>query len=267
MHSSWRTSCVSTISKLWVNNELQGYEDKATVPPYRKLRGDLRVRNAYGWSAVELHKDEEKILRSIPFAQSVSSMEALVRADGLVGMPGPPRESQFGTKYETSIHFDKSRLHHVLGMVRDIVLRWSLQLERDGILGDGMTFSPAEQRAATDATYHVNNFLGPVGNAQIAQSSSDVVQVNAPLTFQRAELEAFVAAARSAVANVNGSGEELIELEAELATIAAQAKSPKPKPEILRESLLTSRRVLEGMLGAGAVQAIPALAEMFAKLF
>lgn len=59
------------------------------------------------------------------------------------------------------------------------------------------------------------------------------------------------------------------ELKSELGTIEAQTKSPKPKINIIKESLLSIRTILEGIAGnvlaAKLLEYYPALIEMFKK--
>jgi hypothetical protein len=45
------------------------------------------------------------------------------------------------------------------------------------------------------------------------------------------------------------------ELRAEVETVEAQVKSPRPKQTIIRESLLSARRILEHAFGAGMAHA------------
>src|SRR5688500_16815305 len=57
-----------------------------------------------------------------------------------------------------------SELHGIVAAVRDTILQWSLRLERDGILGEGMTFSREEVQKAANTTYNIQNFSGVLGN-------------------------------------------------------------------------------------------------------
>jgi hypothetical protein len=57
----------------------------------------------------------------------------------------------------------KAQVFGILEGVRNVILEWSLKLEKDGILGEGLTFSKEEKRIAATATYHIQTFTGPVG--------------------------------------------------------------------------------------------------------
>jgi hypothetical protein len=44
-----------------------------------------------------------------------------------------------------SLHLSESAIGSVLGRARTIVVQWSLTLERQGVLGEGMTFTEEER--------------------------------------------------------------------------------------------------------------------------
>jgi hypothetical protein len=50
--------------------------------------------------------------------------------------------------------------------VRNTILDWTLKLEADGVLGEGMTFSNDEKKAVmkSETNYHIGNFSGVLGN-------------------------------------------------------------------------------------------------------
>ena len=66
-----------------------------------------------------------------------------------------------------SVQLDAAQLQGILDSVRTTILEWSLKLEEDGILGDGMSFSREEKQLASSNTYHIETFIGQVSNSQI----------------------------------------------------------------------------------------------------
>ena len=61
--------------------------------------------------------------------------------------------------------------------VRTEILKWSLKLEKDGILGEGMTVSTDEQRRAS-AVHYTTHFHGSVGKvAQNAEHFSQTARI------------------------------------------------------------------------------------------
>jgi hypothetical protein len=152
--------------------------------------------------------------------------------------------------------------------VRNTVLDWSLKLESSGVLGADMTFSDEErQRVPEPATpapvaYYAQNqtVIHSMQQSQVQQATTDSTQtfvqappdltaVTAVITRLREQLDAF-----------NLSAEARGEVEADIATIEAQVKSPRPRFAIIRETMHSIRAVTEQ--AAGSVVAAGLLAEL-----
>ena len=57
------------------------------------------------------------------------------------------------------------KLATVIDAVRTMILNWSLKLEEEGILGEGLSFSEEEkQKAATSTQIRIENFQGILGD-------------------------------------------------------------------------------------------------------
>ena len=64
----------------------------------------------------------------------------------------------------------------ILDAVRNAVLKWSLTLEAEGIIGEGMSFSPVErEKAQQDRTE-----LRPVNFIQIGEMKNSLIQQACP---------------------------------------------------------------------------------------
>jgi len=72
----------------------------------------------------------------------------------------------------------RNRLIGILDTVRTTILEWSLKLEEDGIIGEGMSFSPQEKAMASEKAYE----LIPPGSIII----NSVIQSNSPNSRQTA---------------------------------------------------------------------------------
>jgi hypothetical protein len=166
------------------------------------------------------------------------------------------------------LQIDKPALSAILHSARNRVLRWALQLEKDGILGEGLTFTPSEQKAAASHNYgnvvH-NTFNAPVGAQQLAQGSPHATQV-AHVGVDPTALASLL----KSLGKLRESGEipeqDREQFNADLATVEAQAKAPKPKGAILRELLLSLRKVAEGVLTTQAVHAVKQIADILPSL-
>ena len=144
--------------------------------------GNLKVRNPYhGWIPVIVPSQIHEFISKQPVDQPISKIETLVETwkdknSSLMTMP--PALEELLRKYhdippfEMQIHIDRSQATGVLEAVRDVVLKWSLKLEEDGILGEEMTFSQEEKQIATNKDY--SRFIQIIiGQSQVQDSSSE----------------------------------------------------------------------------------------------
>jgi hypothetical protein len=141
--------------KTWCEWELDGYRGQH-VPNYRKLGGLIRAFNPMrGW--IPAMFGDAELARTLATHEErcpVSAVHALL--DGGMGDLIVTFESEIqnmlmqgsGIPMETSLHIGKAAYASILDAVRNTILKWSLELEADGILGEGMSFSPAEKEAA-----------------------------------------------------------------------------------------------------------------------
>ncbi len=166
----------------WASRELTGYVGDKPVPSYRRVSGALRAHNPYhGWIPVIIENTElQRKLESRDAGQSISELEDLYNSPGkadTLQMPLPhdwimrifanSREFQLGMM--PTLLIGRSTIRGILDAVRNEVLRWSLQLERQGILGEGMTFTVAEKTKAAGVTYQIGTFSGILGNVTGSQ--------------------------------------------------------------------------------------------------
>jgi hypothetical protein len=171
----------------WSERELNGYADR-DVPAYRRVQGQVKAWNpaTSGFIPVRF-KDEatEKALTTRTVLQPLGELETAYQdtgKDGILQMPfstallnelfGHSREYQIGMV--PTVILARTQVYGILDAVRNAVLNWSLRLEADGILGEGMTFSQTEKEKAAShhTTYNINNFTGVLGNM-----SAEAVQI------------------------------------------------------------------------------------------
>ena len=137
-------------------------------------------------------------------------------------------------------------MHGILEKVRSRILDWALDLEGRGIIGEGMSFTPQEKQAAQEQHYHFGNVSG--SQIQISSNGSTQTQANTTGTDLEA-LRGLVEALGAALDRGTVQGDAADELRAELATLKAQAASPKPKWEIIKATARTIKTVAEGAAG------------------
>lgn len=164
--------------RLWIIDELEGYKKGRSVPEYRRVTGEVKAWNSVRreWIPFYLEEGNMEFLRSRLIGQRVSEIEDLVRnhkSGGSLHMPFPPEIQYKLADHELglvpTLLVQKSQIVGILDAVRNVVLEWSLRLERDGILGEGMSFSSEEKEKAASQHFEITNFQGVIGNVQSAQ--------------------------------------------------------------------------------------------------
>jgi len=170
----------------WITNELRGYDRHADVPEYRRIRAEFRVVNPDQGRTIPLilPVDTEKLFRDRALTQPIGPLSELLRSDSTTfQISMSPEERAFlisgqgAFPMEPIISVARSEIIRVVDAVRTAILDWALQLELEGIVGEGMSFSAEErEKAATTTSVHIGsfsgNFQGVIGDA----SNSEVIQ-------------------------------------------------------------------------------------------
>ncbi|WP_224762187.1 AbiTii domain-containing protein [Brevundimonas aurantiaca] len=150
----------------WVDAELNGFDGPA--PDYRVRRGDVRWWNPYhGWLPVNGANRVMDVISQKRVGESVSALEALLAGDGdefhipissdmvkklWEGQPYPPDK--------VSVWLPRGVFVDILDKVRTKVLDWALELEKAGIMGDDISFSPVEKAKAETVTISIGTMQG-----------------------------------------------------------------------------------------------------------
>jgi hypothetical protein len=243
----------------WINGELDGYMDGLTkdVPDYRRIGGQPKVRNPYhGWQTIQFeHPEVAQNYSTVPLGQSIGSLEKeLERSDDRGGalifaypteMANMMRKAM-GSRLEVAVFLSQGSVWGVVEAVRDLVLNWSLELEKAGVLGEEMTFTAEEKREAGPVTqqYFIQNVgvLGDVSdNAKVenTQAASVPLDINAVARF-----------VDQALANVGQLPKELRRnLGPVLAELRQEVGKAMPEQSRLRALLASTRTIAEGAVG------------------
>jgi hypothetical protein len=240
----------------WITNELNGYE--VEVPEYRILRGQVKSKNPYRGDWIPV------VFRDAELAESLCEMrcvQPIAEIEGMIQDAGP--EVMFGFSYELELTimksarlkvppvrvFARSGLDRIVDVVRTAILKWMLRLEKDGILGEELSFTKEEKEKVVAKSYQVNNFFGNTGPTQIAGDCAEQhMIVGGELDI--IQIRSFVEELKKALPDLRLMPGHEGEMKAEIQTIEAQLSSPKPKHPTLRQSLQTVRSVLEGCAGS-----------------
>jgi hypothetical protein len=230
--------------KVWIERELNGYADmeEEAIPEYRKCFGRIVVYHPlYGEQPVTFTSTEiDEHFTRVVIGGSVSSLISLINVS-TSGWCESKLSAEDTRQLIKAMHkpltprkiFGVNQLATIIGAIRNRILDWTLKLEEEGILGEGITCSEREIRRAkgkgeeiqkgSAVTYNNCHFQGPAVGGNVAQSTVDqysdcnIVQNDidnlAVYLKQQGLKEADIAEMKSAIhedekaENTNGRGE------------------------------------------------------------
>lgn len=253
----------ATDALVWIDRELEGYPNVLAndLPPFRQITGKPRAWNPYhGWQPI-LFKDTDtaKAFGYCPIGQSLGSLEATLRtadSSGSFEFDYPPEiaiELQkavgFDTKMQVEIGFGS--IWNIVDQVRNLILNWSLALEKAGVLGAQMTFSAKEKTEAAAIThqYFIQN-VGVLGNVNKKASVHNVQTASMSLDLD--QVSEFLTALRALAGNLPVAVCDQVKVETSKAETALAASPPDQRA--LRAALGAIGNVCEG--AAGSVTAV-----------
>ncbi|MFL3320443.1 AbiTii domain-containing protein [Klebsiella michiganensis] len=162
----------------WIDHELNGYND-TKVPEYRVIKGQLKaVHPMHG--LVEAPVADSKLeskLATVYIKSSISELASIPPGSNL----SYPLSTQLSHSLQSSqpdfLRFSlvrivgHNKLVNISEQVRNRLLYWSLELEQEGILGEGLQFSQQDKNRASMTTNNFN-FNGTVNNAGVLGSDN-----------------------------------------------------------------------------------------------
>ena len=157
----------------WCEHELEGYGEKE-LPEYRKFHGQLKVFNPFhGLQPFIIPQELDEIVTLIEVFQSVGDINNLLKQEAssftnilnnemrhlLMDMQG-----KRPARLEPRVVFERTQLMGITTKIRTIILNWSLRLEEDGILGEGLKFTEKEKEVAMSVNhFNIQNMQGVAG--------------------------------------------------------------------------------------------------------
>lgn len=168
----------------WIELEIYGYIN-SSIPGYRTTRGQIRGWNPFhGWQPIIVQNQEMlsfyENLCNIQIRQPISELVALIEngESNLVLQLSPQLESILVSSVETKvkISFSSASIKRVVNSVIDTILSWVIKLKKDGIMGEGLTFSQEEKQIA--ASHNYSGLIIKLEQSQQMQNSSSQNQFN-----------------------------------------------------------------------------------------
>ncbi len=169
----------------WIEKELAGWEGipRSEIPEWRRVRGNVVIRSPYhGWQPVAFGaaKDAE-FFSTIPVGNPATELEALMGREpgGELQFSYPPEieislQRSIDTSFPIRCNVSRSVVNRIVEEIRNKILRWSLELDKAGIRGEGFSFTQAEKQQAHNI--HINVYGGAANIGSIA-SIGDVENV------------------------------------------------------------------------------------------
>ncbi|MHB8092707.1 MAG: AbiTii domain-containing protein [Syntrophales bacterium] len=172
--------------KYWVNQELNGYRE-GDVPNYRKITASVYLKNPYH-GLIPVHFPTQEIYDvfcSIEVRDPIGNLAAILskQDDSKTGpiYPLTQKQEDFLLSQQDCLGMppvrtiSNSAVATILDAVRTQILEWSLKLEEQGILGEGMTFSENEKELATKSQeINIQNFQGVFGNIENSSVTQNI---------------------------------------------------------------------------------------------
>ncbi|MBS4635915.1 AbiTii domain-containing protein [Aeromonas caviae] len=249
----------------WIGYELRGYPNEQELPPYREVSVPLMGQDNLGqlWPITNPALWNLGKYQSVAIKQPIGEIEAWAIGGMDIKLRFPDRVEQqlldcIGHAALPVRVLTIGSISSILDMVRNEVLEWSLALEAEGILGEEMSFTTQEQDQAKQLAPVTIHIEGGIHGGQLMVSSPGSQQQQTVTSEQKVEaLEALLPWLQQVIEQGQLQKDACGELQAELATLQAQAASPKPKWPVIGAVAGSVRAILEG--ASGGVLAAEAL--------
>ena len=234
----------------WINQEINGYSGE--VPSYRTIPVEVKAFNPYhGWQPVIFTNIEsQKILSRRDISQPISGVEATIGQEGALEVPLNPEaratiSEAIGFEGQITSFTSKNAIKTILEAVRNKVLDISLQLEAEGIVGDGITFSKEEVEVADSIAGKIHigtiqNFSGSIGDISgqaVVSNEQNIYSINSVK-----ELLDLIDQQKN---NIGLNPEKLSLLNEEIFQIRSEIALPDPKQIAVRDRLSSIKSILQ----------------------
>jgi hypothetical protein len=152
----------------WIDHELNGYPVDSALPEYRIISGgQLQFYNPYhGW----LPAMTPAIL-DIPISEPITKLAVYKRGDRFYLSPPEkyPLTDESGSSqpimsFPQRIECNVSAVIAIVEGVKTRLVDWSIELEKQGILGENMSFKEEEKTIANNQTFNIEHMTGIIGD-------------------------------------------------------------------------------------------------------
>ena len=177
----------------WVQLEMNGYSG-TEVPEYRVMAGSLVCRNPYCRLIPFLMPGDPEIATKLSRRNEprpIGVIEKVLSSEGSTLIYQFPPEIMAHLMRGQDLPMvpylllNKNAFVRIVDAVRNTVLDWALKLESEGILSEGMSFTPKEKQIAyakeKELAHQMNIItIHNMHNSSIQQASHDAQQSESP---------------------------------------------------------------------------------------
>ena len=169
----------------WISDEQNGY--KGNIPDYRTVGGEIKAWNPYhGWIPVVFDGRASDVFNRMSLGLPIAAIsDAYSDSDGSVAFTVPGALTELLNKSDSYLQTNytftssKAELRKIISAVRNRILDWSILLEENGIVGEGLRFTEDEVKTARKSQIinnYTNNFYSTADNTQIQQGGNGNLQ-------------------------------------------------------------------------------------------
>lgn len=253
----------------WVEAELNGYRGK-DVPEYRKISGRVKAHNPYvGLIPMVCPNPEvERLIAEHWVRESVASIEHTLASTGEPMVPLTGAKAQFLAKhssvpeFQTYLMISRTALAAILDAVRNRVLDWSLALQADGIMGQGMSFRPEEKAKVSGKgdTYNIGSIGNFAGNLGGSVAGDVTGTANQNLGQELEKVAELMRQLRRHAGDVGLDAGDQAKVTRNVEAIEEELRGVVPKPGVVKGLLKSIKATMEGaggsLVASGVISAI-----------
>jgi len=253
----------------WIEKELNGYEEVKTqeeLPVYRILVGQTKAWNPFhGWLPIFFEDLKiANLLSKRGVGQPIGELDGIAKSK----LEGPlfidfsqenKRQIIKAIGHTTDVKFmvSKNAVVGILDAVRNIILDWSLKLEKEGILGKELSFSQEECEKVhkSPITYNIGRiekFAGTIGSIS-GNAKVNIHQVNAE---SKEELQNLIDQIKKYAPQIGLENGVQKDIEDNLIELDAEIKLEKPRESRVKNLLSSIKTILKGATGNVVAQGI-----------
>lgn len=251
----------------WISYELNGYPNQNSCPDYRKVRGVLKAFNPYhGWIPTLIPDAEhEKAICERRVTNSISEIITLCKnaESGLICEFSGEQLEFFNRIFDSplpmkyALHISAASVMDIVEKVKNTVLEWTLKLEKEGVIGEGMRFSDEEKQTAKSIPQTVNNYFGATNVINGPSEGMQIVSGNENVTITYDKANTAVSEIETAISQEQLQSEDK-EAALEMLSEIREKIAQKKKPRVIKALLIGLKDFLinaGGSLAAGLIQA------------